>query len=266
MDHRRYNTPYRGGKGYLYEGGLREPTIVRWPGKIKPAVIDTPIINLDVLPTLVALAGGTAPQGVDGVDISPLLLGTGEPCPAKVLLAFPALQQSGRPARGAVRDGQWKYVTYYDTGETQLFNLNEDIAEATNLAPQQTAQTTRLKKLHDEWLVSINAQRNTPNPDFDPALFKKLYVDFDPSRPVLKKTAAEMGQDMAEWRALMNEVVAGGAGGSESQEGQEVGDTMSEHCAERAQRLEKATGPLPNRRQGTLARFVCQRPRPRPAS
>src|SRR5437764_14125854 len=73
-----HNTPYRGGKGYVYEGGLREPTIIRWPGKIKPAVVDTPIVNLDFLPTLLSLAGVNIPQGLDGTNIAPLLLGSGQ--------------------------------------------------------------------------------------------------------------------------------------------------------------------------------------------
>ena len=117
--------------------------------------------------------------------------------------------QGGRPA-GAVRDGDWKYVTYYDTGVGQLFNLKDDVGERNDLAAKEPSQVTRLKKLHDDWLITIDAQRNTPNPDFDPALFKKLYVDFDPSLPTLRTTAAEMEKDMAEWRALMNEVVASG--------------------------------------------------------
>jgi arylsulfatase A-like enzyme len=205
-----YNAPYRGGKGYVYEGGLREPTIIRWPGKIKPAVIDTPIINLDYVPTLLTLAGASVPSGLDGKNIAPLLLEHRDPGSRKFFWHFPHYNnQGGRPA-GAVRDGDWKLVTYYDTGETQLYNLKSDIGEATDLAKKEPAELSRLKKLHDDWLVSIDAQHNTPNPDFDPALFKKLYVDFDPSRPILRSTAAEMEKDMAEWRALMNQVVAAG--------------------------------------------------------
>jgi arylsulfatase A-like enzyme len=204
-----HNTPYRGGKGYLYEGGLREPTIIRWPGKIKPAVIDTPIINLDILPTLLALAGIEPPAGLDGVNIAPLLLGQGELAPRKLFWHFPHYNnQGGRPA-GAVRDGNWKYVTYYDTGEQQLFDLKADVGERHNVAGQHPDLAARLASLHEEWLTAINAQRNTPNPDFDPALFKKLYVDYDPSLPVLRPTAAQMEQDMQAWRRVMNEVVAG---------------------------------------------------------
>lgn len=207
-----HNTPYRGGKGYVYEGGLREPTIIRWPGKIMPRVVNTPISHMDFVPTLLTLAGAAAPAGIDGVNIAPLLMEGREPAPRKFFWHFPHYNnQGGRPA-GALRDGDWKLVTYYDTGETQLFNLQQDISETTNLATKEAGETARLKKLHDDWLVTIDAQRNTPNPDFDPTLFKKLYVDFDPSRPTLRATAAEMGQDMAAWRSLMNEVVAGARG------------------------------------------------------
>src|SRR5205085_12701285 len=90
------------------------------------------------------------------------------------------------------------------------FNLKNDVGERTDLAAKEPAHIARLKKLHADWLTSIDAQRNTPNPDFDPALFQKLYVDFDPSLPRLRPTAAEMETDMAAWRSLMNEVVASG--------------------------------------------------------
>ena len=86
--------------------------------------------------------------------------------------------------------------------------MKDDIGERNNLAAKEASQVARLKKLHDDWLVAIDAQRNTPNPDFDPALFKRLYVDFDPSLPTLRATATEMEKDMAAWRTLMNEVVA----------------------------------------------------------
>jgi arylsulfatase A-like enzyme len=208
-----HNTPYRGGKGFLYEGGLRVATIVRWPGKIKPAVVDTPIVNLDFVPTLLTFAGLAVPSGLDGVNIGPLLLGSAPNAQREFFWHFPHYNnQGGRPA-GAVRDGDWKYITYYDTGEVQLFNLKGDIGERKNVAAAETAQSARLKQLHDTWLTSINAQRNTPNPDFDPALFKKLYQDFDPSLPALKRTAAEMEKDMQPWRQVMNEVVAAARAG-----------------------------------------------------
>src|SRR5262249_11872765 len=76
-----YNAPYRGGKGYVYEGGLREPTIIRWPKKIKPAVIDTSIIHLDFVPTLLTLAGIETPQKLHRGQINPALLRPGAKWP-----------------------------------------------------------------------------------------------------------------------------------------------------------------------------------------
>jgi hypothetical protein len=147
---------------------------------------------------------------MDGLNIAPLLLEHRD-VPARTFFwHFPHYNnQGGRPA-GAVRAGQWKLVTYYDTGETQLFNLLADVGETTDLARQESAEAAHLKELHNSWLNAIKAQRNTPNPEFDADLFKKLYVDFDASRPMLRSTAAEMAKDMADWRKLMNEVVASG--------------------------------------------------------
>ena len=201
-----HNTPYRGGKGFLYEGGLRVPTIIRWPGKIKPAVAAEPTVNCDWLPTLLELAGIGAPA-CDGASIAPHLLGTGPLPERKFFWHFPHYNnQGGRPA-GAIRDGDWKFVRYYDTGAIELFNLKDDIGESKNLAAEQPARIEALLADHLEWLKEIDAQENEPNPDFDPAFFKRLYEDFDPSRPPLAKTSAEMEQQMKEWRALMNEVV-----------------------------------------------------------
>lgn len=205
-----HNTPYRGGKGYLYEGGLREPTIVRWPGKIKAAVIDEPMSHLDFVPTLLSLAGVDVPSGLDGESLSGVLLGAKVNMPERAFLwHFPHYNnQGGRPS-GAIREGDWKYINYYDTGKSELYNLKDDVAEEHNLAEKEPIRVAEFRVKHKTWLKSIDAQMNTPNPDFDPALFKRLYEDFDPSRPILRATAAEMEQDMQEWRALMNEVVRG---------------------------------------------------------
>jgi arylsulfatase A-like enzyme len=203
-----HNTPYRAGKGFLYEGGLRVPTIIRWPGKIKPRVVDEPIVNLDWVPTLLALAGLKVPDGLDGQDISPQLLGAkADRVPRVLYWHFPHYNnQGGRPA-GAVREGDWKYIKYYDTGRVELYNLADDVAEQHDVATDHVGLAARLDELHGAWLKSIDAQTNTPNPNFDPALFKRLYEDFDPSRPPQALTAAAMEENMKAWRQLMNEVV-----------------------------------------------------------
>jgi arylsulfatase A-like enzyme len=188
------------------------PTIVRWPGQIKPAVVNEPMVNCDWLPTLLELAGIGAPDG-DGASIAPHLLGKGPLPERKFFWHFPHYNnQGGRPA-GAVRDGDWKYILYYDTGRAELYNLKDDVGETSDLAAANVDRVAQLDKHLEEWRKSIGAQTNEPNPDFDPALFKKLYEDFDPSRPPLAKTSAEMEQQMKAWRELMNEVVRGSGPG-----------------------------------------------------
>jgi arylsulfatase A len=207
-----HNTPFRGGKGFLYEGGLRVPTIIRWPGHIKPAVVDMPIVNTDWVPTLVTLAGLEVPAGLDGASVAPLLLGQGESPPRKLFWHFPHYNnQGGRPA-GAVRDGDWKYISWYDTGRVELYNLKNDPIESHDLAAEQVERVAELDRQLSAWKKEIGAQGNEANPDFDPALFKRLYEDFDPSRPPGAVTAAQMEEQMKAWRQLMNEVVRREAG------------------------------------------------------
>ena len=212
-----HNTPYRGGKGYLYEGGLRVPAIIRWPGQLPPAVVERPLVNTDWLPTLLALAGLPMPEGLDGVNVADELKGTAAPVARKFFWHFPHYNnQGGRPA-GAVRDGDWKFIVYYDTDVVELYNLKDDVSETKNLASDEPRRAAELNKLHQAWLKEIDAQLNTPNPDFDPALFQRLYDDFDPSRPPLAKTAAEMEEQMKAWRQLMNEVVRANPAGKKKQ-------------------------------------------------
>ena len=209
-----HNSPFRAGKGFLYEGGLRVPAIVRWPAKIKPAVASRPLVNTDWLPTLLALAGLSAPAELDGVDLSAELTAADlvdqwPPRERTLYWHFPHYNnQGGRPA-GAVRQGVWKYITYYDTAASELYNLTQDVGETKNVAGDHPEVAARLARLHQDWLKAVGAQTNEPNPDFDASLFKRLYEDFDPSRPPLAGTAAAMEEQMKQWRQLMNEVVRG---------------------------------------------------------
>jgi arylsulfatase A-like enzyme len=189
------------------------PAIIRWPESIKPAVADWPLVNTDWLPTLLSLAGLPAPAGLDGVNLADVLTGAAKPAERKFYWHFPHYNnQGGRPA-GAIRDGDWKFITWYDTGVVEMYNLKEDVGETKNLAPAEIQRWTELDTLHRAWRKEVGAQENETNPDFDASLFKRLYEDFDPSRPPLAKTAAEMEVQMKSWRELMNEVVRGDQGG-----------------------------------------------------
>ncbi len=203
-----HNTPFRAGKGFLYEGGLRVPLIARWPGRIKAgAVTATPVVNTDLLPTLLELAGRKAPRGLDGRSFAQLLRGQGALARRTLYWHFPHYtNQGGRPA-GAVRDGNWKLIEYYDDGALELFDLGRDVSETTNLASQQRARARALRGRLAAWRRLVGAQQNTPNPEADHALYRKLYVDTDVTRLQPAATAQETSAKYAEWRAGMGSVV-----------------------------------------------------------
>ncbi len=214
-----HNGPYRAGKGFLYEGGLRVPLIVRWPGKVPAGkLIDCPIIHTDWVPTLLECAGLPVPKNLDGVSFGWLLgsdpttgalhrTGSGAG-PRRFFWHFPHYSnQGGRPS-GAVREGPWKLIEDYETGEAQLYNLDQDISETQDLAAVHPDIVTRLRRALDEWRKAIGAQMNTPNPNFDPAQHRSLYLDIDPSRFHAQRATPAQIDQMQQWRAQMNAAVA----------------------------------------------------------
>lgn len=202
-----HNTPFRAGKGFLYEGGLRVPLIVRWPGKVRAgATTDAPVVNTDFLPTLLGMAGIEVPAGLDGVSFAPLLLGTGKPAGRPIYWHFPHYNnQGGRPS-GAVRDGKWKLVEYYDGGKPELYDLDADRGETKDLAAAHGARVESMRAALAAWRKKVGAQENRPNPDFDEALYRKLYVETDVSKLRRARTAAETSRGLREWRKTMDAV------------------------------------------------------------
>ena len=137
-----YNRPYRAGKGYVYEGGLREPLIIRWPGVIaQGSQYQDPVVLTDLVPTLLEAAGINLVQTVgplDGVSLLPVLRGDALP-PRALFWHFPHYtNQGGRPA-GAIREGDWKLVEQFEDGSLELYNLAQDIGEENNLAASEPA-------------------------------------------------------------------------------------------------------------------------------
>jgi arylsulfatase A-like enzyme len=204
-----HNTPFRAGKGYLYEGGLRIPLIVRLPDVVPAGkVSDTPVINTDWLPTILDLCGVEFDATKsDGVSIAPLLKGDVWQR-GHLMWHFPHYNnQGGRPA-GAIRAGDWKLIEHYEDGRVELFNLANDPAEEHNVAVEGERSVVVLRPLLARWRKSVGAQENTPNENFDPAWHKRLYQDFDSSRLKPDATAAAMRNKLAAWRAGMDAVVA----------------------------------------------------------
>ncbi len=204
-----HNTPFRAGKGYLYEGGLRIPLIVRLP-KVVPAgkVSDAPVINTDWLPTILDLCGVSFEASKsDGISFAPLLKG-GSLAVRPLLWHFPHYNnQGGRPA-GAIRIGDWKLIEHYEDVRLELFNLRDDRSEEHDLAAKEPQRAADMQSKLAAWRMFVGAQSNVPNPDFEPAWYKRLYQDIDSSRLRPDATAAVMRDKLSAWRAGMDAVVA----------------------------------------------------------
>jgi hypothetical protein len=116
------------------------------------------------------------------------------------------MNQGSRPA-GAIRSRNWKLIEHYEDGRVELFNLKQDPGEKNDLANQEPRQVYNLKAALVAWRLMIGAQVNTPNPNFDPALHKKLYEDVDVSMLKAEGTAEQMRLKLKDWRQLMNDVL-----------------------------------------------------------
>jgi arylsulfatase A-like enzyme len=204
-----YNAPYRAGKGFVYEGGLRIPLIVRWPGHVPAAkVVDSPVINTDWLPTLLEMAGLPVPPGLDGVSLAALLTGRG-PAPERPLFwHFPHYTNQGSRPSGAMRDGNWMLVDYYDADQAELYDLRADLAEHHDLAKREPARLARMRTALADWRKSVNAQENRPNPTFDPVRYRELYLDVDASRFEPEHASQTQWETIWRWRKAMDAVVA----------------------------------------------------------
>jgi arylsulfatase A-like enzyme len=163
------NLPLRAGKGWPYEGGVREPLLVKWPGVTRPgSVCREPVISTDFYPTILQMADLPLrpAQHKDGVSLAPLL--RGDTLPARPLFwHYPHYSNQGGKPDGAVREGDWKLIEWFEDSQVELYNLSSDPGEQHNLALQR-AETARA--LHDKlhaWREAIGAQMPTPNPRWD---------------------------------------------------------------------------------------------------
>ncbi len=206
-----HNGPFRAGKGYVYEGGMRIPLLVRWPGRVPTGrVVDDPVINTDWMPTILDLARVPEPDRppTDGVSLVGFLEGTADAPKRSLFWHFPHYtNQGGRPG-GAVRDGRWKLIEFYDTGTVELYDLADDPGESLSLADRHPRRVRRMARDLEQWRVAMRVQTNAPNPALDETRFRALYVDFDPSRfePV---TASSVEWDrVADWRKGMDTATA----------------------------------------------------------
>lgn len=166
------NLPLRGGKGWLYEGGLRVPLVIRWAGHVRPGgVCEVPVIGTDLYPTILELAGlkSRPEQHTAGVSLVPLLKGDGKLVREAIFWHFPHYSNHGMQSPGgAVRAGDYKLIEYFENGTVQLFNLRSDPGEQHDLAREQPETVIRLRDLLRRWRKQVHAPPMEPNPDYRP--------------------------------------------------------------------------------------------------
>ncbi|MBL9117342.1 MAG: sulfatase [Verrucomicrobiaceae bacterium] len=163
------NLPLRGGKGWLYEGGIRVSWIARWPGKLPAGSINSsPISSVDLLPTVLEACDLTSAPHLSGK--SWLKLAQGQQDEGRPLFwHYPHYGNQGGAPGSAVRLDKWKLIRWYEKERTELFNLEADIGETTNLASEQPDKVNELNGLLDAWLKQTHALMPTSNPVYDSA-------------------------------------------------------------------------------------------------
>lgn len=163
------NLPLRGGKGWLYEGGIREPLLVRWPGLIKPGtVVGTPVSSPDFFPTLLDVAGVKPQPGqvLDGRSLVPVFKGGSLPERA-LFWHYPHYGNQGGAPGAAIRRGDWKLIEWQEDGRTELFNVAADISEKNDLAAKEPARVAQLRNELHAWQKQVGAKFPIPNPEYD---------------------------------------------------------------------------------------------------
>lgn len=162
------NGPLRAGKGFLYEGGIREPLIVHWPGITKPgSVCETPVTGLDFAPTILSMvqAGRTMPLQ-DGLDITSLFRGGSDLNRDTLYWHYPHYSDQGGMPSGAIRAGDWKLIEFFEDMHVELYNLALDPGEQYNFASSFADRAEDLRRKLHAWRESVGAMMPTINPEY----------------------------------------------------------------------------------------------------
>ena len=162
------NLPLRASKGWLYEGGVREPTIIRAPGVTQPgSVSHKPMVSMDFFPTMLDLAGlPTQPKlHADGQSLLSQLRGN-DASSRTLYWHYPHYHGSSWKPGASIRDGDWKLIEFYHHDKVELYNLANDIGEQKNLVTRQPKKTAELRAKLRAWQKSMKAKMPVPNPAY----------------------------------------------------------------------------------------------------
>ncbi len=162
----------RGCKALAYEGGTREPFIVRWPSKVKPdSTCDVPIIGNDIYPTILDMAELDLKPGchIDGLSLVPVLTEAADSLDRDSLYWHYPHYHKTKPY-GAVREGDWKLIEFFEDSRLELYDLKNDPSESIDLAAEKPDKAKTLLANLQQWRAEVGAQMPTENPDYDPNL------------------------------------------------------------------------------------------------
>jgi arylsulfatase A len=163
------NAPLREGKGYLYEGGIREPFLVRWPGVTRPgSVRATPISSIDLFPTILDLCGVKSDARPDGISLAPLLRGMGDLKREALYWHYPHYSNQGGKPGAAIRAGDYKLIEFYEQGRRELYNVKDDRGETQNLIDRKPDVAKDLYAKLAAWRKDVGARMMQPNPNYLP--------------------------------------------------------------------------------------------------
>ncbi len=166
--HSTSNLPLKGGKGWMYEGGIREPMMVKWPGVTKGgSICGEPVTSTDFYPTMLQMTDLPLrpDQHVDGKSFVPLLKGE-KMKRGPIFWHYPHYGNQGGSPSSAIREGNWKLIHFYEPSrEIELYNLKDDIGETKNLAQANPNIVKKLSKKLSVWLKGVDAKLPTPNPN-----------------------------------------------------------------------------------------------------
>lgn len=172
-----FNGGFRSGKGYLWEGGVREPLIIKWPGVVEPGAVErTPVQSIDFYPTILEAAGVPDLDGhaVDGESLMPLLRGQAQSWTRDTLYwHYPHYANAGSTPTGSIRRGDWKLIEFFEDSHVELYQLAEDPSESNDRAAEQPERAAELQAALATWRSEVDALPAPPNPDYDPARAKE---------------------------------------------------------------------------------------------
>ena len=162
-------TPLRAGKGWLYEGGIRVPAIIRYPGVVRPGSIsDQPIISTDYYPTLLELAGLQSDDSgsIDGLSLVPVLSGQKTDSEKQLFWHYPHYHGSGSRPSAATRLGDFKLVKWFEDNRQELYNLRSDPGEKNDLILTMPDKAKALSQSLEQWQKDIGAKKPSNNPEY----------------------------------------------------------------------------------------------------